>query len=108
MKVCDVDYLRLHKLDAMDSSAAKRRKMEHSKGASFPSSISPRSQRATPFVMETDELLKEVKLDYGKTLEGADELLHKLKRSIEEMQPHGPIPVRSARPFPSGTKADSL
>ena len=108
MKVCHLDYLRLHNLDAMDSNAAKRRKMEHSNGASFPSAISPSSQRVTPFVMETDELLKEVKLDYGKTLEGADELLLKLKRSIEEMQPHGPIPVRSARPFPGGTEADSL
>lgn len=84
---------RFTKPEEMDASAAKRRKTEHSNGTLFESAVIPGTQRATPFVMETDELLKEVKPDYGKQFEGADQLLHKLKQSIEEIQPHGPIPV---------------
>jgi U3 small nucleolar RNA-associated protein 22 len=44
-------------------------------------------------VLQTDELLKEAKLDYGKALKGVDEHLHRLKEAIDTATPHGPEPV---------------
>ena len=74
----------------MDSKPAKRRKVDHLGDIQpIPTVI----HHPTTFVLEADELLKEVKLDYGKALRGVDELLHELKNTIESIAPHEPIPV---------------
>lgn len=77
----------------MDTNPAKRRKVGHSNGGSFEATLTAGIQQPTAFVLETEELLREVRLDYGNAFDGADELLHTLKRSIEQIEPHGPIPV---------------
>lgn len=66
-------------------------------GASFESAITAGIQQPTSFVLETEELLREVRLDHEKAFEGADDLLHRLKGSIEAIEPHGPIPVNNIR-----------
>ncbi|TDZ29005.1 U3 small nucleolar RNA-associated protein 22 [Colletotrichum spinosum] len=66
----------------------KRRKVSHQGSAN--------TATASPFVLQTDELLKEVNVDYAKTLDGADTLLHKIKSLIDEIEPHGPIPIAEA------------
>ena len=46
------------------------------------------------FVLQIAELLKEERLDYGSDLEGIDDILHKIKGSIENIEPHAATPVR--------------
>lgn len=73
--------------------SAKRRKVSH-KGDS---KISANIATASPFVLQTDELLKEVKVNYAEALDGADALLHKIRNLIQGIESHGPIPVRNPR-----------
>ncbi|KAL0939472.1 nrap protein [Colletotrichum truncatum] len=70
----------------------KRRKVSHLGG----SRSSVHIATASPFVLQTDELLKEVKVDYTKALDGADSLLHKLKTLIDGIESHGPVPINEA------------
>ncbi|KXH60473.1 nrap protein [Colletotrichum nymphaeae SA-01] len=72
--------------------SAKRRKVSH-KGDS---KISANIATASPFVLQTDELLKEVKVNYTETLDGADALLHKIRNLIQGIESHGPIPIAEA------------
>ena len=51
------------------------------------------SSGASAFVLETEELLREVKLDYPKALPGVDDTLRQFKDTIEALEPHEPTPV---------------
>lgn len=70
----------------MDPSP-KRRKVSHAGAAKSVKAA------ASPFILQTDELLKEVKVDYKSTFEGADELLKKLRDVIDGLPSHEPSPV---------------
>lgn len=50
--------------------------------------------KSRAFVLESDELLDSVRLDYGTALDGADDLLHRIKGAIESIKPHDALPVR--------------
>lgn len=73
----------------------KRRKVSHQGG-----SRTVNIATASPFVLQTDELLNEVKVDYATALNGADVLLHKIKSVVDGIEPHGPIPVRPTNYHP--------
>lgn len=77
----------------MTSSPAKRRKTDHSDGAVLSDAISAAVRQPTTFVLETAELLAESRFDYERSLEGVDELLRRLKTSIEAIETHEAIPV---------------
>jgi len=68
-------------------SSPKRRRLDHS-GNAIPTTVT-----ASPFVLQTEELLQEVKLDYEKAFDGVDGCLHKIRQTIDSMAPHDPIPV---------------
>lgn len=81
---------------------SKRRKLEHDgqgirhKGLiDFESRDATRVSAASTFVLKTDELLKEAKLDTAVTFKGLDSQLHKIKSVIDSIESHGPIPVRT-------------
>jgi U3 small nucleolar RNA-associated protein 22 len=85
-------------------SSSKRRKLDHSGSGlrhdaliDFEARSSARVSTASTFVLQTDELLKEAKLDYGKALKHVDANLHRLKEAIDTATPHGPEPVRTIR-----------
>ncbi|KAF9873592.1 nrap protein [Colletotrichum karsti] len=93
----------------------KRRKVSHQGDSRSSANIAT----ASPFVLQTDELLKEVKVDYAKALDGADTLLHKLKNLIDGIESHGPIPIAEATrkfqkthrikiPYPEPKPADDV
>lgn len=82
-------------------SSSKRRKLDHSgsglrhnKLIDFQSADATRLSTASIFTLQTDELLKGARVDYGKALKGADEHLHKLKGIIESIPEHDATPVR--------------
>ncbi|KAH7157184.1 Nrap protein [Dactylonectria macrodidyma] len=84
-------------------SSFKRRKLDHSRPGlrhdaliDFESRSSARVSTASTFVLQTDELLKEAKLDYGKTLKGVDDHLHRLKAAIDSATSHDPVPITEA------------
>ncbi|CCF45506.1 U3 small nucleolar RNA-associated protein [Colletotrichum higginsianum] len=70
----------------------KRRKVSHQGGSRTATNIAT----ASPFVLQTDELLKEVEVDYAKALNGADALLHRIRNLIQGIESHGPIPITEA------------
>ncbi|OLN94276.1 U3 small nucleolar RNA-associated protein 22 [Colletotrichum chlorophyti] len=70
----------------------KRRKVSHPADSRGSVNIAT----ASPFVLQTEELLKEVKVDYVKALSGADSLLHKIKNLIDGIESHGPVPIAEA------------
>ncbi|WYZ34333.1 hypothetical protein EsH8_I_000609 [Colletotrichum jinshuiense] len=70
----------------------KRRKVSHQGDSRITANIAT----ASPFVLQTDELLKEVKVDYAKALDGADSLLHRIKNLIDGIESHGPVPITEA------------
>ncbi|CEI69893.1 U3 small nucleolar RNA-associated protein 22 [Fusarium venenatum] len=81
-------------------SNSKRRKIDHAGYGlrhdaliDFEARSSARVSTASTFVLQTDELLKEAKLDYGKALKEVDEHLHRLKEAIDNATPHGPEPI---------------
>lgn len=83
-------------------SHSKRRKLDHSGPGlkhngliDFQSRSSTRVSTASTFVLQTDELLKEAKLDYSKALKDVDTHLHRLKEAIEATPSHEPRPVSS-------------
>ncbi|KAG4219140.1 hypothetical protein PC116_g32380, partial [Phytophthora cactorum] len=51
------------------------------------------SSGASAFVLETEELLKEVKFDYGKASSDVEDVLRQLKDVIEATEPHDPFPI---------------
>ncbi|KAK3990963.1 putative nucleolar protein 6 [Cladorrhinum sp. PSN332] len=83
----------------MDSAPAKRRKLDHSQDGAekaLQSASTVGLSRSRAFVLEAEELLEEVRLDYGTALEGADELLHRIKGSIEAINSQEPLPITQA------------
>ncbi|KAL1875324.1 hypothetical protein VTK73DRAFT_10108 [Phialemonium thermophilum] len=80
----------------MTSVPTKRRKLGHPDGELLESAMAVGIQQPTAFVLETEELLNEVRLDYSKALEGADDLLRQLKTSVEQIEPHDPVPIFEA------------
>lgn len=79
----------------MDSAPAKRRKLDHSGSSSYAlqSAASTGLSRSRAFILEVEELLKEVRLDYAIAFEGADGLLHRIKSSLEAIEPHESLAV---------------
>ncbi|XWW99965.1 hypothetical protein V2A60_007979 [Cordyceps javanica] len=82
---------------------SKRRKLDHSgqgirhKGLiDFESRNATRLSAASTFVLKTDELLKETKLDYAATFKDLDSQLHGIKSIIDSIEPHDPIPIHEA------------
>ena len=91
----------------MDSAPAKRRKLGHTKDgtdAALESAASTGISRSRAFVLETEELLASVRLDYETALDGADALLHRIKGAVEAIKPHDSLPVRLHQAqLPSGS-----
>jgi len=86
----------------MDSAPAKRRKLDHSQDgaeAALESAASTGISRSRAFVLEAEELLDSVRLDYDTALQGADDLLHRIKGAVEGIKAHDPLPVREPGPF---------
>ncbi|KAI1385217.1 Nrap protein [Hypoxylon trugodes] len=82
----------------MEESTAKRRKLSHENGestleAASASAATMGASGASAFILETEELLKEVKLDYGKTTYNVENMLRRLKEVIETSEPHEPLPI---------------
>lgn len=75
----------------MEPFSAKRRKLDHSteepQGA-LVAAASTGLSRSRTFILEAEELLGEVKLDYATALDGVDGTLHRIKESIEGIKPH--------------------
>ena len=88
----------------MAANPAKRRKLGPTGEHSVDQAISVAVRQPTTFVLETDELLKESRLNYEKTFEGVDDLLRRIKTSIEAIEPHEPLPVSRAV-FPLGSRS---
>ncbi|KAK7757533.1 U3 snoRNP protein [Diatrype stigma] len=100
----------------MEENYSKRRKINHDNDASILDTGSAAASAMGPsgasaFVLETDELLKDAKLDYAKALTGVDNILRQFKDAIEALEPHDPTPInelstkfektsRIAIPFP--------
>ena len=80
----------------MESSSPKRRKLDHTNGGpafETAASSSMGASGSSAFVLETDELLKEVKLDYSNAFAGLDQTLRQFKDAIEDLEQYGPVPV---------------
>lgn len=87
----------------METSPAKRRKLGHDDGEAQKSSGATAFEaaasaaagmyRPSTFILETEELLKEVRVNYTKTFAGADELLHAVKSAVEAIESHDAQPV---------------
>lgn len=78
-------------------SPAKRRKLDHGQDGAeraLEQAASTGLSRSRAFVLEAEELLDSVRLDYAKAFDGADDLLHRIKDSVEAIKAHGPLPVR--------------
>ncbi len=78
----------------MEEAPAKRRKLNHSGENNGAATTPTVSLSRSTFVLQTAELLKEEKINYKTELEGIDDLLHKVKASIEGIAAHEPQPVR--------------
>lgn len=80
----------------MDAAPAKRRKLDHSQDGAevaLESAASTGISRSRALVLEAEELLDSVRLDYATALEGADDLLHRIKSAIEGIKSHEALPV---------------
>lgn len=92
-----------HLQTAMETSPAKRRKLEHqtssgvpaSNGAAVLGAAAAGTSRLSTFVLQAQELLSESRIDYEKAFPGADALCHRLKSTIEAIGPQSPTPVSS-------------
>lgn len=88
----------------MDSNPAKRRKLEHQDEAfahsiaALDAAASAGTSRPSAFVLQTQELLSEVGLNYEKSFAGADALLRRIKTTIEGIKPKEPTPVSAHSP----------
>ncbi|KAK4218353.1 Nrap protein [Rhypophila decipiens] len=83
----------------MERTSAKRRKLDHSmeepQGALVAAASTGLSKSRT-FILEAEELLGEVKLDYAAAFEGAEGILHRIKGSIEAIKSHEAIKINDA------------
>ncbi|KAL2889999.1 U3 small nucleolar RNA-associated protein 22 [Ceratocystis lukuohia] len=100
-------------------SNPKRLKTSHSGGFNADLKMAARLTTASTFVLETEELLKNAKLDYGKAFPGADALLFKAKSAIESLESSEPEKIGPATkrfekkhkitvPFPDPRPAEDL
>ncbi|KAK4192215.1 putative nucleolar protein 6 [Podospora australis] len=84
----------------MDSAPAKRRKIEHKQdGAEKVLESAVRTtgvSRGRAFILEAEELLEEVRIDYKTALEGADGYLHRIKGAVEAVESHDALPLTDA------------
>ncbi|KAH6623553.1 Nrap protein [Chaetomium tenue] len=83
----------------MDSAPTKRRKLDHTQDGAelaLESAASTGVSRFRAFILEAEELLDSVRLDYGIALEGADSLLHRIKGVIEGIKAHDALPLVQA------------
>ncbi|KAK4179379.1 putative nucleolar protein 6 [Triangularia setosa] len=84
----------------MESGPAKRRKLDHSQDGAEKALESALSaggvSRSRAFILEAEELLEEARIDYKVAFEGADQLLHKIKGSIEAIKSQEPLPILEA------------
>ncbi|KAI0018933.1 Nrap protein, partial [Xylariomycetidae sp. FL0641] len=85
----------------MEANTAKRRKLQHADGEPIFEAISSATSSmgasgASAFVLETDELLKESRLDYAKAFPNVDDTLRQFKDTLEALQNHGPLPISEA------------
>lgn len=99
----DIVTAQLQAASAMESSS-KRRKIEHAGSGlrhdaiiDFEARSSAQVSTASTFILQTDELLKEAKLNYGKAFSDANGHLFKIKEIVEAIEPHDALPV-SCRP----------
>ncbi|KAM4057952.1 nrap protein PAP/OAS1-like domain 5 [Hirsutella rhossiliensis] len=84
-------------------SSSKRRKIDHA-GAGlwhhglidFESRSAVQVSTATTFVLQTDQLLHEARLNYRKALKGVDDHLFRLKEILDAIEPHEPVPIGEA------------
>lgn len=88
-------------------STSKRRKIDHAgtglrhRGLiDFEFRGAAQVSVATAFVLQTEQLLDQVRIDYPKALKGADGHLYRLKAILDAIEPHEPRPVCSASPQP--------
>ncbi|KAI1117753.1 Nrap protein [Nemania sp. NC0429] len=83
----------------MEPNSPKRRKLDHAhRGPTLDSAASSSmgASASGAFVLETDELLSEAKLDYSKAFPGLDQTLRQFKDAIEGLEPYGPVPIAEA------------
>ncbi|KAK4242907.1 hypothetical protein C8A03DRAFT_39852 [Achaetomium macrosporum] len=83
----------------MDSHPGKRRKLDHAQDGAevaLESAVSTGVSRSRAFVLEAEELLASARLDYRTALEGADDLLHRIKGIVEAIKAHDPLPLVEA------------
>ncbi|KXJ89433.1 hypothetical protein Micbo1qcDRAFT_165514, partial [Microdochium bolleyi] len=83
----------------MEQTSAKRRKLDHATGGLSLDNAAGSGMGAagaTAFIMETEELLKEIRVDYSVMLPGADDKLRQFKEAIESLPPHEPTPIHDA------------
>lgn len=86
----------------MTSAPAKRRKLGHTQDGAevaLESAASTGISRFRAFFLEAEELLDSVGLDYGTALNGADDLLHRIKGAVEGIKAHDARPVREPSPL---------
>ncbi|KAG5984879.1 hypothetical protein E4U55_002807 [Claviceps digitariae] len=84
-------------------SGFKRRKIEHGGVGlrhqnliDFESRSAAQVSTASTFVLQTDELLKEAKIDCATTLKDVDSQLFRLKTIVDSIEPHEPLPIVQA------------
>ncbi|KAI5466476.1 Nrap protein [Mariannaea sp. PMI_226] len=84
-------------------SSSKRRKLGHTSSGlrhdaliDFEARRTARVSTASTFVLQTDELLREAKIDYGKKLNGVHGHLHRLKETIDSAASHESEPIAEA------------
>lgn len=86
----------------METSPAKRRKLDHQSSSGGPPSngaaalgaaATAGTSRPSTFVLQAQELLSESRIDYEKAFSGADALCHRIKSTIEAIEPQSPTPV---------------
>lgn len=109
----------------MESNPAKRRKTDHSAldepytalDAESAAAASAGIFRPSTFILETAELLRQSRVDYGKLIPDSEELLRKVKTAVEAVEAHGPVLISKASadfekknpiriPYPSPRPAD--
>lgn len=90
----------------MDANPAKRRKTDHSGPGEAYSALtfdaaaaSAGLFRPSTFILETAELLQQSRVDYGKLLPNAEELLRNVKTAVESVDTHGPVLVGLSHPM---------
>ncbi|ROT42737.1 pre-rRNA processing protein Utp22 [Sodiomyces alkalinus F11] len=80
----------------MESSHSPKRRKVSSTGDTLSSRNATALATASPFVLQTEELLKEVKVDYSTAFKDADALLKQLKDVIEGIPSLDPVPISDA------------